>query len=142
MSRSKLLRALLAAASLLGAVPLMAQTPGPQAPASASAPTGVGFPFGRYLIQPLPGADQNGAGLFIEFGTSTTKVFSGADLVETHGSAVEGDTWHIFELTGECLDDGSYHWHFADGVLTFQIIADPCTQRASSVSSVRLVKQP
>lgn len=110
--------------------------------AASPAPAASAFPFGRYVIQPLLGGDQNGAGLFLELGTSTTKVFNGADLLETHGAAVDGDTWHIFEFTGDCLDDGSYHWHYADGVLTFEIITDPCAQRASSVSKVRLVKQP
>jgi len=137
MTRSKFIRGLIAAAALLSAVPLLAQ-----APTGAQSTTPFGFPYGRYVIQPLPGGDQNGAGLFIEIATSTTKVFNGADLLETHGSAVEGDTWHIFEFTGDCLDDGSYRWHFTDGVLTFEMIADPCTQRAASVSKVRLVKQP
>jgi hypothetical protein len=113
-----------------------------RAPAPVATPAAPAFPFGRYVIQPLPGGDQNGAGLFIELGTSTTKVFNGGDLLETHGAAVDGDTWRIFEFTGECLDDGSYHWHYADGVLTFEIITDPCTQRAANVSKVRLVKQP
>lgn len=110
-----------------------------QAPAPSPAAT---FPYGRYLIQPLPAGSQNGAGLIVEIGTSTAKVLSGSDLVETHGAAVDGDTWRIFEFTGECLDEGSYHWHFADGVLTFEIISDPCSQRATSVSTVRLVRQP
>jgi hypothetical protein len=106
---------------------------------AAEAPT---FPFGRYLIQPLASGSQNGAGLTVEIASITTKVFNGADLLETHGSAVDKDVWHIFEFTGDCLDDGSYHWHYADGVLTFEIIADPCSQRAANVSTVRLVRQP
>ena len=108
----------------------------------AAAPSASSFPFGRYLIQPLEGGSQNGAGLFVEIGPLTTKVFNGADLLETHGSAVDGAIWRIFELTGECLDKGSYHWHFADGALTFEIITDPCGPRAANVSTVRLLRAP
>jgi hypothetical protein len=136
MTRSRLTRWLITAAALLGAVPLMAQTP-----VAANTASVTPFPFGRYVIQPAEGGSQNGAGLFVEFASASTKVFNGADLLETHGAAVEGDVWHIFEFTGECLDDGSYHWHYADGVLTFVIITDPCGPRAQSISTVRLVKQ-
>jgi hypothetical protein len=129
-------------AEKMGSIKLTWVEPG-AVPTPAPAATGASpFPFGRYVIQPLPTGSQNGAGLFIELSSSSTKVFNGADLLETHGAAVERDVWHVFEFTGECLDDGSYHWHYADGVLTFEIIADPCTQRAASVSTVRLVKQP
>jgi hypothetical protein len=129
-------------AEKMGSVKLTRIEPGADPTMPPVADGASAFPFGRYVIQPLPNASQNGAGLFVEIGNITTKVFNGGDLVETHGSAVDGDVWHIFEFTGDCLDDGSYHWHYADGVLTFEIITDPCTQRASNVSVVRLVRQP
>jgi hypothetical protein len=126
-------------AEKMGSVKLTWVEPGAAPTAAPGAPA---FPFGRYLIQPLPEGSQNGAGLIVEIASMTTKVFNGADLLETHGSAVDKDVWHIFEFTGDCLDDGSYRWHYADGVLTFELIADPCSQRAANVGTVRLVKQP
>lgn len=137
MTRSKLYRALLAAACLLGAVPLLAQ-----ARAAGASPTVPTFPFGRYTITPEPGGSQNGAGLVIELTASTAKVFNGEQLLETHGVTVTGDTWQIFELQGDCLEPGNYHWHVVADVLTFELINDPCAQRAQSVSTVRLVRTP
>jgi hypothetical protein len=137
VTRSKLYRALLAAACLLGAVPLLAQTR-----VSAASPPGPAFPFGRYTITPEPGGNQNGAGLIIEISAATAKVFNGEQLLESHGVTVTGDTWQIFEFEGDCLEPGNYHWRSAGDVLTFELIDDPCAQRAQSVSTVRLVRSP
>lgn len=140
MSRPKLIRALLATASLLGAIPLMAQT---STSATAVVSVSSGFPYGRYMIRADSAAHQGqgGDGLILEFTENSLKVFNGADLIETHGTMLAGDTWAIFAISGDCLDTGSYHWKLVNGVLTFTLVEDNCAERAQAISTVRLVRQ-
>lgn len=138
MSRSKLIRALLAAASLLGAVPLMAQA---QATASTSVTAGPAFPYGRYTLQAVDSTNAPPPGISVEFTSNTLKVMNGDELMETHGSLVNGDKWQIFEFEGGCQEPGDYRWHLEGTTLWMEVINDPCTQRAQSLTSVRFRKQ-
>lgn len=130
MSRSKLIRALLAAASLLGAVPLMAQT---QAAAV--------FPVGNYTLEALDSTHAPPPGLTVEFTTNTLKVKNGDQVLETYASVVTGDKWEISEFGGNCPETGSYRWHVDGSVVWMELINDPCVDRAQSITSVRFHKQ-
>ena len=138
MSRSKLIRALLAAASLLGAVPLMAQS---QATATTTVVAAPAFPYGRYTLQAMDSTHAPPPGLVVEFTSNTVKVMNGEQLMETHGSLIKGDQWQIFEFEGGCLEPGDYRWHLDGTTIWMEIINDPCTERAQSITSVRFLKQ-
>ena len=142
MSRSKLIRALLAAASLLGALPLLAQTPA----SSADAAQGTAFPYGRFTPQPGPGAPAGPEALVIAFSEGTIQIYQGGTLVETDGMSVTGPRWQIWELTGGCAEPdplvGSYIWSFDGTVLRFDVADDPCPGRSEKVSAIRLVRVP
>lgn len=135
MSRSKLIRALLAAASLLGAVPLMAQTQ--TAAASAAAPA---FPYGRYSLQAMDSTHAPPPGIVVEFTSNTLKVMNGDQLIETHGSLINGDKWQVFEFDGGCQEPGDYRWHLEGTTIWMEVVNDPCTERAQNILSVRFLK--
>ncbi len=130
MSRSKLIRALLAAASLLGAVPLMAQVP-----------TAPAFPVGSYTLEALDSTHAPPPGLTVEFTTNTLKVKNGDQVLETYASVVTGDKWEISEFGGNCPETGSYRWHVDGSVVWMELISDPCVDRAQSITSVSSHKQ-
>ncbi|HVX87436.1 MAG TPA: hypothetical protein VG940_00810 [Gemmatimonadales bacterium] len=134
MSRSKLIRALLAAASLLGAVPLMAQTP-------TTASAVPAFPVGHYTLEALDSTHAPPPGITVEFTTNTLKVKNGDQVLETYASVVTGDKWEISEFGGNCPETGSYRWHVAGDVVWMELINDPCVDRAQSITSVRFHKQ-
>ena len=138
MSRSKLIRALLAAASLLGAVPLMAQTRATATTAVVAAPA---FPYGNYTLQATDSAHAPPPGFWVEFTSNTIKVMNGDQLVETHGSLFNGDKWQIFEFDGGCQEPGDYRWHLAGTTIWMEVINDPCTDRAQSIASIRFLKR-
>lgn len=138
MSRSKLIRALLAAASLLGAVPLMAQSQATSTATVAAAPV---FPYGRYTLQAMDSTHAPPPGLYVEFTSNTIRVMNGDQLVETHGSLINGDKWQVFEFDGGCQEPGDYRWHLEGTTLWMEVVNDPCTERAQSITSVRFVKQ-
>lgn len=135
MSRSKLIRALLAAASLLGAVPLMAQTP------TAAATAVPAFPVGNYTLEALDSTHAPPPGLTVEFTLNTLKVKNGDQVIETHAAVVTGDRWEVSEFGGNCLETGSYRWHLDGSVVWMELIDDPCVDRARSITSVRFHKQ-
>lgn len=134
MSRSKLIRALLAAASLLGAVPLMAQTP-------VTAPATPAFPMGRYTLEALDSTHAPPPGMTVEFTSTTLKLWMNGQVVETHGMTVAGDKWEVFEFEGSCLEPGDYRWHLEGSVMWMEVINDPCTERAQNIASVRFHKE-
>lgn len=137
MSRSKLIRALLAAASLLGAVPLMAQSARTAAPAPAP-----GFPVGNYTLEALDSTHAPPPGLIVEFTTNTLKVKNGDQVLETYASVVTGEKWEITEFGGNCAETGTYKWHLEqDGVVWMELVSDPCEDRARSITTVRFHKQ-
>jgi hypothetical protein len=131
--RSKLVRALLAAASLLAAVPLMAQT---RATTVAAAPT---FPYGKYDLQAIDSAHSAPPGIVVEFTPGGINVLNGDQVVETHAMEVTGDQWTTYMLEGPCQDTGTYKWHLEGKVLWMELVSDPCTQRAMNITSVRFV---
>jgi hypothetical protein len=134
LSRSKLIRALLAAASLLGAVPLMAQT-------RATATAAPSFPIGNYTIEALDSTHAPPPGLVVEFTTTTLKVKNGEQVFVTYMSIVTGDKWEISEFGGNCIETGSYKWHVEGNVVWMELVNDPCVDRAQSLTSVRFHKQ-
>lgn len=140
MSRSKLIRALLAAASLLGAVPLMAQTQ-VTATTTATVTTAPAFPYGRYTLQSMDSIHAPPPGLVVEFTSTTLKVMNGDQLLETHGSLIAGDKWQVFEFDGGCQEPGDYRWHLDGTTLWMEVINDPCTERAQNITAVRFLKQ-
>jgi hypothetical protein len=131
MSQSRLARALLAFLTLAAALPLLAQTAAP----AATPP----FPYGRYTLQAIDPAHAPPAGLVLEFTASALKVSSGGQEVESHGMAVDGATWEVFDLDGRCTEPGDYHWHLDGRVLWMELVSDPCEDRARSITSMRFL---
>ena len=139
MSRSKLIRALLAAASLLGAVPLLGQGVAVASAASSS-------PYGTY-DSPQP-ADANHADartLKVEMTVGWMKVYDeSGQLIQTYATSVSGRTIELSRLSGPCSDPqpivGDYTWSLEDGVLTFTAVSDPCPGRAEKIGHIRLVQ--
>ena len=135
MSRSKSIRALLATASLLLAIPLMAQTQ------STAAPAAPAFPLGRYTLQALDSTHAPPPGLVIEFTPTTVNVINGGQVMETHQMIVTGPKWEIFELGGNCTEPGDYLWHADGTTLWMELVNDPCTERAQSITTVKFIRQ-
>jgi hypothetical protein len=145
LSRSKLVRALLAIASLLGAVPLLGQTVSRSSTVTAAAPAPT-FPYGRFVMQPPAGEQPNTAGLLVEFSDGVIEVYQGGQLVETDGLSVIGQHWQIWALAGGCAEPepivGNYKWSFQGGVLKFDLVEDACQGRAQTIGSIRMVRAP
>lgn len=139
MSRSKLIRALLAAVSLLGAVPLMGQ--GVRAASVAPA-----FPYGTY-DSPLP-ADENHAAartLKVELTPGWMKVYDEAgQLSQTYVTTVDGRGLHLSRLSGACSDPqpvvGDYSWALHGDTLTFAMLNDACPGRGEKIARIRLIR--
>lgn len=138
MSRSKLIRALLAAVSLLGAVPLMGQA----SRVSTAAPA---FPYGVY-DSPLP-ADDNHAQprtLRMELTQGWMKVFEEGNLIQTYALVVSGRSLQLSRLSGACTDPepivGNYTWTLDHDVLTFALVSDACPGRGEKLARARLVR--
>jgi hypothetical protein len=141
VSRSKLIRALLAAASLLGAVPLMGQA----SQASQVSTTAPAFPYGTY-DSPLP-ADDNHAQprtLRVELTPGWMKVFEEGNLIQTYAIGVNGRSVQLSRLSGACTDPepivGNYTWSFDHDVLTFAVVSDACPGRGEKLARTRLVR--
>ena len=143
MSRSKLTRALLAAASLLAAVPLMAQSrPAPSAAttsAGAASTPAPAFPYGKYTLRVVDSTHAPPPGLVVEFADGTLSILNGDQLIEAHGMSVIGDQWQTYALDGDCQEVGTYTWHLDGKEIWLELVSDPCTQRAQSITAVRFV---
>lgn len=107
--------------------------------ATPAAPAAGAFPMGRYSLQAMDSVHQPPPGLVVEFAGTSVKVMNGTQLIETHGMSVDGTKWEIFELQGECLEPGDYTWHFNGAFLWMELVHDPCTDRAGSITSVRFI---
>lgn len=139
MSRSKLIRALLAAASLLGAVPLMGQ-------ATVVANGAPAFPYGTYDA-PQPADENHSAArtLKIELTQGWMKVYDeNGQLIQTFATSVDGRTFQLSRLSGACSDPqpivGNYTWSLDHDVLTFAVVNDPCPGRGEKIARTRLVR--
>lgn len=134
MSRTRFSRILLALASLLGAIPLMAQTP------ATAAATGMGFPFGRYALVAIDSLHGPPPGIEVEFTPSAVKVFQGAQQMEAHAISIVNGHLQFFELGGECNEVGEYSWKVAGEWLELTQVSDPCQQRSQSIMAVHFKK--
>ena len=133
MSRSKLIRVLAAAASLLGAVPLMGQTV-----ASANAPA---FPYGNYTMV-VPPDDNHATARTLQFTLreGAMQVFEDGQLIQSYMTTVAGRDWKLTRLGGPCSEVGDYTWSLQGDVLTFTVVTDGCPGRAEKMARTRLVR--
>jgi hypothetical protein len=131
MSRNRLTRALITLASLLGAIPLMAQQPAITAPA---------FPYGRYALMAIDTLHGPPPGIEVEFTPSEVKVFRGEQQVESHTVTFMDGRIQFFQLGGECTDTGDYSWQVSGGYLELTQVSDPCRQRSQSIMAVHFKK--
>jgi len=140
LSRRTLFRALLAACSLLGAVPLLAQTPA----RTASTTAAPAFPYGKFVLQPAPGAAPDPDALTVAFTDGFMQVYKHGKLTHTDGMLVAGDRWQVWQDSGDCATPqsivGTYRWSFVDGVLSFALIEDACVGRPEKVLATRLIR--
>ena len=139
MSRSKLIRALLAAASLLGAVPLMGQ-------ATAVANVAPAFPYGTY-DSPQPPDDNHSAArtLKVELTPGWMKVYDETgQLIQTFATVVNGRNFQLSRLSGACSDPqpivGSYTWSIDHDVLSFALVSDACPGRGEKIARTHLTR--
>lgn len=132
MSRSKLIRALIAAASLLGAVPLMGQV-------------AAGFPYGNYTST-IPADDNHAAArtLTVTMREGAMQVFEDGQLIQSYLTSVSGRDWKIWRVGGACGDgtpiQGDYTWDLQGDVLTFALVKDDCPGRGAKMVKTRLVR--
>lgn len=136
MSRSKLIRALLAAASLLGAVPLMGQ-----AVAAATA----AFPYGNYTST-IPADDNHASArtLQVVIREGAMQVFEDGQLIQSYLTSVSGRDWKVWRVGGACGEgtpiQGDYTWNLQGDVLTFALVSDDCPGRGAKMVKTRLVR--
>lgn len=136
MSRSKLIRALLAAASLLGAVPLMGQ---------AAVAARTSFPYGNYTST-LPADDNHPAArtLQVTIREGSMQVFEDGQLIQSYLTSVTGQDWKVWRVGGACGEgtpvQGDYTWNLQGGVLTFTLVKDDCPGRGAKMEKTRLVR--
>lgn len=134
MSRNKVIRILVALASLLGAIPLMAQA----APAAAPAPA---FPFGKYALVAIDSANGPPPGMSVEFKPTSLDVIRGGQVVESHGLSAANGVLEIFTLGGDCVESGKYKWRITGKILVLEVISDPCSNRAMAITAVQFEQQ-
>ena len=134
MSRNKVTRILITLASLLGAIPLMAQA----APAATAA---APFPFGKYALVGIDSTNGPPPGMSVEFTPSSLIVIRGGQVVETHGLSVKDGVLETFTLGDGCTDPGQYRWRMEGRSLYLIAISDPCSDRATAIATVRFESQ-
>lgn len=134
MSRTKFTRALIALASLLGAIPLMAQAAPTTTPAEP-------FPFGTYALVARDSVNGPPPGMSVEFTPTALKVMRGGLVIETHGLSVANGVLETFTLGEGCTDPGTYRWRVAGKLLFLEVVADPCSNRAMAISSVQFERE-
>jgi hypothetical protein len=132
LRRNKFTRALIAAASLLGAIPLMAQQP------AAAAPE---FPYGKYTIVALDPTYGPPPGMSVEFTPTAMNVIRGGQVVESHGLSVHGEVVETFTLGGSCTEAGKYQWRTNGKLMNFELVSDPCSNRAMALMAVQFERQ-
>ncbi len=102
------------------------------------------FPYGKFTIQPAPGAEPDPAPLTVEFIDGFMQVYKQGELTRTDGMIVAGDHWQVWQDSGPCATPqpvvGTYRWSFVGGVLAFALVEDPCPGRSDKVLATRLVR--
>lgn len=119
MSRPRFTRILIALASLLGAIPLMAQRPNP-----APAPAAV-FPYGEYVL--FDAEHPQGTGRTAVFANSTVTLSETGKPAKVRGFAAHPQTVEMFDLQGPCTSPTTYRWQITADVLTLTEQAGPCS---------------
>ena len=132
MSRTKFTRALMAAAALLGAVPLMAQHPATAAPE---------FPYGKYAIVALDSTNGPPPGMVVEFTPTAMNVIRGGQVVESHGLSVAEGILETFTLGGGCTEAGKYRWRSDGKLMVLEVVSDPCGNRAMALMAVQFERE-
>lgn len=132
MSRNKFTRALIALASLLGAIPLMAQQPAAVTP---------DFPYGKYALVSLDPTNGPPPGMLVEFTPTAMNVIRGGQVVESHSLSVRDGVLETFTLGGNCPEAGKYHWRTDGKLMTLEVVADPCAERSMALMSVQFERQ-